>query len=125
VSVNGIPVATTNGIGMVPLPRAQEPLTGGTPRVRRPCGPRRTAARSATARRAPPRHGALHHGTARSSPGTRLSVEFILELLANGATGGEILSAYPQVPPEGLPAALRYAAKAMRNEVAWEIPPSA
>jgi uncharacterized protein (DUF433 family) len=54
--------------------------------------------------------------------GTRISVEFILELLASGATGEKILRAYPQVPPEGLTAALRYAAKTMKNEVVWDIP---
>jgi uncharacterized protein (DUF433 family) len=54
--------------------------------------------------------------------GTRISVEFILELLASGATREEILRAYPQVLPEGLTAALQYAAKTMRNEVVWDIP---
>ncbi len=54
--------------------------------------------------------------------GTRISVEFILELLASGATREEILRAYPQIPAEGLTAALQYAAKTMKNEVVWEIP---
>jgi uncharacterized protein (DUF433 family) len=54
--------------------------------------------------------------------GTRISVEFILELLASGATREEILGAYPQIPAEGLTAALQYAARTMKNEVVWEIP---
>lgn len=57
--------------------------------------------------------------------GTRISVEFILELLASGATREEVLRAYPQIPPEGLTAALQYAAKTMKNEVVWDIPVSA
>jgi len=54
--------------------------------------------------------------------GTRISVEFILELFASGGTREEILKAYPQVPAEGLTAALSYAAKAMKNEVLWDVP---
>lgn len=55
--------------------------------------------------------------------GTRISVEFILELFASGATAEEILRAYPQIPDEaGLAAALQYAARTMRNEVIWDIP---
>ncbi len=57
--------------------------------------------------------------------GTRISVELILELLASGATRDEILRAYPQIPPEGLTAALQYAAKTMKNEIVWDIPVSA
>ena len=53
--------------------------------------------------------------------GTRISVEHVLELLASGATREAILEAYPQVAGDGLDAALEYAAKALRNEVIWEI----
>jgi uncharacterized protein (DUF433 family) len=53
--------------------------------------------------------------------GTRISVEHVLELLASGGTREAILAAYPQVPSEGLDAALEYAAKALRNEVIWEV----
>jgi uncharacterized protein (DUF433 family) len=42
--------------------------------------------------------------------GTRISVEFILELLAGGASQADILDAYPHIPAEGLTAALQYAA---------------
>ncbi len=57
--------------------------------------------------------------------GTRISVEFVLELLASGASREEILRAYPQIQPEGLAAAFQYAAKTMRNEVVWDIPVTA
>lgn len=48
--------------------------------------------------------------------GTRLSVEFIMELFASGASHAEVLEAYPQVTLEALEAVLRYAAKAVTNE---------
>ncbi len=57
--------------------------------------------------------------------GTRISVEFILELLASGATPAQILAKYPQVTGDGLTAALRYAAQALKNEVVWEVKASA
>jgi len=53
--------------------------------------------------------------------GTRLSVEFLLELLASGATPQDILQAHPQLDREGLTAAFQYAAEAMRSEVVWDI----
>jgi len=37
--------------------------------------------------------------------GTRISVEFILELLASGATQEQILQGYPQITAEGPPQA--------------------
>jgi uncharacterized protein (DUF433 family) len=45
-----------------------------------------------------------------------LSVEFILELFASGATRDEILKAYPQLTAEGIEQALRYAAKSLKND---------
>lgn len=57
--------------------------------------------------------------------GTRIGVDFILELLASGATQEAILQAYPHVPAEGLAAALQYAARAMKNEVIWDVQVSA
>lgn len=45
--------------------------------------------------------------------GTDISVEFLLELLA-GMTPDTLLATYPQVTKEGLDAALRYAANAMK-----------
>jgi uncharacterized protein (DUF433 family) len=53
--------------------------------------------------------------------GTRVSVAFVLELLASGASRQDILDAYPTVPRAGLDAAIRYAAKAMKNEVVWDV----
>ena len=53
--------------------------------------------------------------------GTRLSVEFLLELTASGATREEILARYPQLSPEGLAAAYRYAAEALKGEQRWEL----
>ncbi len=57
--------------------------------------------------------------------GTRISVEFILELLASGATRDQILQSYPQVGKQGLEAALEYAAHSLRNEVVWDLKVSA
>jgi uncharacterized protein (DUF433 family) len=53
--------------------------------------------------------------------GTRISVAHILELLASGATRDDILLAHPQITPEGLSAALQYAADALKNEVVWDL----
>jgi uncharacterized protein (DUF433 family) len=53
--------------------------------------------------------------------GTRLSVEFLLELAASGATPAEILRQYPQLTSEGLTAAFQYAAQALRGEQTWEL----
>ncbi len=57
--------------------------------------------------------------------GTRISVEFVLELLASGARPDEILSAYPQVTRDGLVAAFEYAAAMMRGEQIWDVKSSA
>jgi uncharacterized protein (DUF433 family) len=57
--------------------------------------------------------------------GTRISVEFVLELLASGATQVEILKTYPHIPPEGLMAAFQYAADALKGEHVWALQVSA
>jgi uncharacterized protein (DUF433 family) len=57
--------------------------------------------------------------------GTRISVEFLLELLASGATHEEILTGYPQLTREGLQAAFEYAARVLKNEIVWELKISA
>ena len=49
--------------------------------------------------------------------GTRISVDFILELLASGVTEKEILTDYPQLSNEAISACLYYAAHALKNEV--------
>lgn len=48
--------------------------------------------------------------------GTRLSVEFIMELMASGATRRGIVDAYPQLTVEEVEEAIHYAAAAVRNE---------
>lgn len=53
--------------------------------------------------------------------GTRLTVEFLLELAASGATHEQILARYPQLTPEGLAAAFQYAADALKGEHTWEL----
>lgn len=53
--------------------------------------------------------------------GTRLSVDFLLELAASGAAPEQILGQYPQLTPEGLAAAFRYAAQALRGERTWDL----
>jgi uncharacterized protein (DUF433 family) len=40
--------------------------------------------------------------------GTRMSIEFILELVASGATKDEMLKAYPQLTAEALEDALHF-----------------
>ena len=40
--------------------------------------------------------------------GTRLSVEFILELFASGATRDEVIKSYPQLTAETIEEALRF-----------------
>lgn len=53
--------------------------------------------------------------------GTRLSIEFILELVASGATKAEMLKAYPQLTAEGIEDALRYAAQSVKNEILLDV----
>ena len=53
--------------------------------------------------------------------GTRISVHHVLELLASGAAREDILRAHPQVTDAGLSAAIQYAARAMQNEVVWDV----
>ena len=48
--------------------------------------------------------------------GTRLSVEFLLELAASGATHERMLAEYPQLTEDGLAAAFRYAAAVLQGE---------
>jgi uncharacterized protein (DUF433 family) len=48
--------------------------------------------------------------------GTRLAVEFIIDLLANGWTETQILDNYPGVTHEDLVACLRYANELVKSE---------
>lgn len=49
--------------------------------------------------------------------GTRISIEFLLELLASGGSQGNILTQYPQLTAADIEQALRYAARFLQNEV--------
>ncbi len=49
--------------------------------------------------------------------GTRLSVEFLLELIASGATREDVLNSYPHLTAEDVQQALYYAARSVNNEV--------
>lgn len=49
--------------------------------------------------------------------GTRISVEFILELVASGAGRDDILLTYPDLVGEDVEEALRYAVHFLENEV--------
>ena len=48
--------------------------------------------------------------------GTRISVQFILELLSSGMSMEEILAEYPHLEREDILAAIEYAAKTVANE---------
>jgi uncharacterized protein (DUF433 family) len=48
--------------------------------------------------------------------GTRISIEFMIELFTSGATHQDILQAYPHLTAEGISEALRYAARFLKNE---------
>jgi uncharacterized protein (DUF433 family) len=48
--------------------------------------------------------------------GTRLSVEFIIGLLAEGWTEADILSEYPGLHPDDIKACLAYARDILRSE---------
>ncbi|HEV7646277.1 MAG TPA: DUF433 domain-containing protein [Pyrinomonadaceae bacterium] len=52
--------------------------------------------------------------------GTRISVEFVLELLASGISEEEILSDYPHLTQEDIRACLQFAADSLKNEVYLE-----
>ena len=49
--------------------------------------------------------------------GTRISVEFILELAASGASRDDILRAYPHLSAEDVEEAMRYAVHFLENDV--------
>jgi uncharacterized protein (DUF433 family) len=54
--------------------------------------------------------------------GTRLSVEFILDLLANDWTIEQILNEYPQLEREDIMAVLKYAAERVKEEKVYPLP---
>ena len=54
--------------------------------------------------------------------GTRLAVEFIIELLANGWTHEEILENYPGITLEDIRACLAYAHDVLHEERVFPLP---
>ena len=53
--------------------------------------------------------------------GTRLSVDFIIELLAQGWTIEQILKNYPQLKKEDVFAALEYSAHSLKLETLYKL----
>jgi len=53
--------------------------------------------------------------------GTRLSVEFILELIASGANANDIVQAYPDLTREDVAAAVKFAANYLRDSSVFEV----
>lgn len=56
--------------------------------------------------------------------GTRLTVEFVIELLARGWAEAEILKNYPGVAHEDILACLAYASELLRSERVYPVPSS-
>lgn len=54
--------------------------------------------------------------------GTRIPVELIVEKLGAGETIEQVLEAHPRLTREGVLAALRFAAEALRADVAYPVP---
>ena len=48
--------------------------------------------------------------------GTRISVEFILELVASGAGRDEIVKSYPHLEPKDVEQAVQYAAESLKSD---------
>lgn len=53
--------------------------------------------------------------------GTRISVEFILELLSSGMEIDEVLEEYPQLGRDDILAALDYAMRSLRHEEVYPL----
>lgn len=54
--------------------------------------------------------------------GTRIAVEFLVELLAEGWTHEQILKNYPQLAPDDIQAALHYATETLKQEHVYPLP---
>ncbi len=54
--------------------------------------------------------------------GTRIAVEFILELLADGWTDETIMENYPQLKKGDIQSALRYATDMLKEEMVYPFP---
>ncbi|MCA1688841.1 MAG: DUF433 domain-containing protein [Actinobacteria bacterium] len=53
--------------------------------------------------------------------GTRLSVDFLLELFANGWSEDQVLKSYPNLSRDSLRAVFAFAAESTRDERAFEL----
>ena len=53
--------------------------------------------------------------------GTRITVEFVLRLLASGVSSEDILQDYPHLTKEDIHACLRHAANTYKNEIYLEL----
>ncbi|MEM7818472.1 MAG: DUF433 domain-containing protein [Candidatus Aenigmatarchaeota archaeon] len=53
--------------------------------------------------------------------GTRISVDFILELLGNGWTYEQIIENYPQLTKEDILAAISYSAEILKDEKTYAL----
>jgi uncharacterized protein (DUF433 family) len=49
--------------------------------------------------------------------GTRISIEFILELIASGASRDDIIRGWPNLAAEDIEEAVLYAARFLKNEI--------
>jgi uncharacterized protein (DUF433 family) len=54
--------------------------------------------------------------------GTRLAVEFVIDLLAQGWSIEEILRNYPGITPEDIQACLSYASATLKAEKVYSLP---
>lgn len=57
--------------------------------------------------------------------GTRITVELILEELAGGRSADEIHDSFPRLPRGAIPAALAFAAEALRADIVYPAPDAA
>ena len=54
--------------------------------------------------------------------GTRIAVEFLMELMANGWTHEQILANYPHLTEDDIQAALHYATETVKQEHVYPLP---
>jgi uncharacterized protein (DUF433 family) len=54
--------------------------------------------------------------------GTRLAVDFILGLFAQGWTLEDVLANYPRLSPEAVPAVFGFASECLREEALFDLP---
>ena len=54
--------------------------------------------------------------------GTRIAVEFVMDLLANGWTTEKILKNYPQLKKADVVAVLKYATELLKEEKVYPLP---